>query len=276
MQNNRWWEAYLTRFLIGSIVGAACLFAIIHPSYSNCFGNKVNEFICYTLGNKNICSGGENCASTNSDKCKKEYESQKPVEDMSRLILLLVFGFAYCYVVSAPLALMHYLRASLLIIDSNKFRSNNEESVLSRFNFVSIIFYILIPGSLILSVKSQFCMFFGLILVALLATIEVSFPFSGAYSFYVKKALIFTSSNNGWPREFASSYKHLAEHGNAYLIVIYEILFAVALTSSELSFINGMWLIILWVFLGAICLVYAKQLEIQMVHTTPASPRAIR
>jgi len=281
VENNRWWEAYLTRYLIGSIVGAVCLFAIIESESP--IGCKIDHFIRYALNECSSCSISNiekiclnnqiQSSAINNSTISPNYQiSSKCDESTSkspRLVLLLVLGFGYCYLVSAPLTLMHYLRSTLSQVDCLKGSNKNSARALRNLVPVSLIFYLFIPGSLLLSVKSHYSIFFGLSIVALVAVIEVTVRMSEAYRFYKKKAIIASSHKNWWSGELSSSYKHLSEHGNAYLIVIYEIVFAVALGTGGLSLIQGLWLIILWVFLGAICLVYAKQIELQMVHLTP-------
>lgn len=83
--NTRWWESYLVRYLSGSIVGAFCIIAIIISIFHN--------------------------SSINYETIKNILPSDgKDFPVVGVLILLLVSGLVYSYVISSPITVYHYGR----------------------------------------------------------------------------------------------------------------------------------------------------------------------
>lgn len=262
----------MTRYLIGSIVGAACLFAIIKSGSP--FGCKIDHFIEYAL---NGCSECSSCnfvekiylknqiqsSAINNSTISPNYQIGNKCNESSskasRLVLLLALGFGYCYLVSAPLTLLHYSRSLL-----NGCKNCNRANFWGWYygiNFVLLIFPFL---GLLAAYTCGIWVIFILIFAAFLIPLFY-FAHIHGFHFYSKKACL-VSRDHAYYKQFKSSYRDLAEHGNAYMIVIYEVLWAYSLADRNMPIFPVIFLSMGWVFLGAICLVLARALELEMVY----------
>ncbi len=269
----------MTRYLIGSIVGAACLFTIIQSG--SCFGIKINKFLHFSLGDNNSCLI---CTNTNatapcwlSEKvCFRDYSNTKPngvsnqkseckidsnesQSASSRLILLLALGFGYCYLVSAPLTLLHYSRSLL-----DACQNTNRKSFWLMYYGINAALLLLPLLSLIAAYTTGLIIIYILLFIVFLSPL-IFYGRKHGFNFYSKKASIF-SCNDIYHKEYKTSYRDLAEHGNAYMIVIYEILWAVILSCKQINMTSAIFLILGWILLGAICLMIARALELELVY----------
>lgn len=89
-QNPRWWEGYLIRYLIGSIIGAICVLVVSYQIYS------VSTIEMQALI-KNY-----------------DYKNQSLT---TCIFILSIFGFSYCYIASTPIAILHLGRSKKTIMD---------------------------------------------------------------------------------------------------------------------------------------------------------------
>ena len=94
-KNNRWWESYLVRYFSGSIVGAICTAFIYQFSVWRLSGFSQFQFL-------------------------KEFKTLNSDSETIKIILFLVIGLVYAYLVSSPITVIHYGRA---------WRSNLEKHV---------------------------------------------------------------------------------------------------------------------------------------------------
>lgn len=252
--NSRWWETYLVRYVTGSVVGAVIVYVLLK-----------------NIGIDLIANWSE-IQSTN-------------------MVVLGVLGFAYCYLASAPITLLHAVRAVYVgfgIFNLEKAEDETENAkLLTRLRRINWKYF----GSLLLTIL----LFSGLGL-ATYPSMWTIFAAVGMtlFLFYALplRMLLLTLSTEEWQRwyfrlakcraedarerkEIVESYRHLREHGNAFLIVIMEILLGVILFSvAKLLEKNGMgaganeaiiglmvMALIYWIGAGAACWFLANRLE---------------
>jgi hypothetical protein len=123
--NNRWWEGYLTRYLIGTVVGALCIVYLMRGS-----GDGSGE-----------PSGAIQRLLSHVFPCGVNFETSQQIFKLSAL------GFALCYIASAPVTLLHYLR--------NAGRQTKVGAAVSTFTGITIVFWTFL--SLPLVVLSDVC-----------------------------------------------------------------------------------------------------------------------
>jgi len=132
---NRWWESYLVRYLVGNIFAVLVLFYLF-INYDKQIGNSFCEY----SNNTNFCKEIENNRTTFSTQVfgfifqkTKEINSTNPIieekiilskkfqnhnietTDISfvALIIMGLLGFMYMYIASIPIYFIHILRGGL-------------------------------------------------------------------------------------------------------------------------------------------------------------------
>lgn len=136
-------------------------------------------------------------------------------------VMLLVLGFAYCYIASAPILLLHALRGMF----SGRWRCSRIAAFYRR----------------LASARSR-----------------------GSSD---------SSGNKNKVSEYVESYRHLREHGNAFLIILLEIVLALLISwvYCEFGQAGVVVLLLVWVSLGASCWGLATCLEFHIPPTLPTA-----
>jgi uncharacterized membrane protein (DUF485 family) len=243
----RFWENYLIRYLLGTIVGAAmvwCLMWQIPDVYS---------------------------------QPKIFLKLQDP--DTTFFLLLLALGFAYCYVSSSFVLVAHYSR---WILFSNSITKPALYFVLSfvLFLFIGVILIVL-NHPVRLQQSNYIALQFGLYGVAYQwsTMVQAHVQFSKIHFFYNKLAEI---RGNKKSIEYIESYRELREHGNAYFIVLSEILlffyayaaitlifpnYGAEFINSDLQIMIAGVFLIAWLLPGMWAWVLATKLELSQLDS---------
>jgi hypothetical protein len=214
--DNRWWEFYFVRYFVGTALGA--IVVLFLASANSPFFTSQGE-IAHIL------------------------KSLKPEKFESGYIAVLAtVGLAFCYIASAPVLVLHALRGSLL-----KVRSNLNWKLVS-----SLIVSVLVIGgaqiyALWRAVQAHpmqngdfFSAVFILVLVSLifvgqLFLLKLSlFGGEDASFLYYEELASKRAAASDTAKEYIESYRHLREHGNAFLIALLELLLGAALFYSPL------------------------------------------
>lgn len=190
--SGKWWEFYLVRYALGTVFGILIVYSLA----------KSGLPIPFPAGTVNDLTKPEGIA------------------------LLLGYGLAYCYLASAPILVFHASRFSMHPI---------------KYSFLTI-FFIALSGAVIIilgiyfnEIKSRnlyvFAPFavggvFFLILLQVRALYYGTFKVSDMWKFYLKLDANRRVKGN---RELMDSYRHLREHGNAFFVVLLEMLLGVSL-----------------------------------------------
>lgn len=189
--NGRWWEFYFVRYAMGTVVGSLLVFSLFNMEGPSP-SNEVYKLF-FELG------------------------ELLDIGDYG-LFVLPILGLAYCYLASAPVLVLHASRSVL--------KGSDEESMMSYLAIFSVIailvFYFIYSLSPLLG--SIILLFVVVLIQASCIYISIKKRTSHYKSLCKKRAEVDNAS-----KEYVESYKHLREHGNAFMIVIMEIVLAVIL-----------------------------------------------
>lgn len=230
--DNRWWEFYFVRYFVGTAIGAIVVL----------FLATSNSPVFVTQG-----------------EVASILKSLKPANFESGYIAVLAtVGLAFCYIASSPVLVLHATRGSLL-----KIRTSCNVRLIIIFSVIVLTLssaqsYVL---WLALRIKGDpwashdfyagtaFLFFVSFIFAGQLFLLWLSFSGreKNAFEYYdhlVKKR----AATQGAGQEYMESYRHLREHGNAFFIVLLELLLGAALFYSPVPWAV---LLMLWIFPAA-------------------------
>lgn len=236
--DSHWWEFYGVRYAQGTVVGAMIVFFLF----------------------------------TQNDTLKKLLFIPSEPKDfgMPHLILLAVYGLAYCYIASAPILIMHAGRGLMFKSQTNP---NPNKGMLFRVLWLLVPSLLItaiycfnvstdkIMGSLAVFLFSFLLVFQILILVAIFKTSwQETIDY---YSIIVKKRKEHEDSG------YIESYKHIREHGNSFLIVAFQFFLAFPVfvfvsqptITSEDSIRHLLIIVLLWVLPAATIWAFGNKLE---------------
>ncbi|HFT7364250.1 TPA: hypothetical protein ACGRV9_005696 [Pseudomonas aeruginosa] len=229
MESNRWWEFYFVRYFVGSVVGALVIMALaFHPN------SELSEVIAKLF----------------------DFESASVLNLKSdHFWVILSFGVAFCYIASAPILVIHALRAG---IDFDGTVNLSSEAWRNRIIFVSAA---ILVACLVAWGNAVNILFFLVYNFVIFSQIWLLYP---AVKDKFKKVSIFytdlaneRAKNSAGRNQYIESYRHLREHGNAFFIVFFELVLGAVLFSSE-SLSAAITVLIFWIspaliiwFLGA-------------------------
>lgn len=194
-RHNGWWETYVIRYLVGTVVGGVLLLFL----------------------NTSKLSGLES-------KLLPGITDLKSL-DAGILTVIGVMGFTFCYLASAPILVLHASRAVLF----TEFGKVKLWIIVGAVLILSIMSAFLIWANiewkLIVSVGV-------LALVSMLQIVLLKFSMRGravvSYEYYEKLAAA-RADHTPERQEYKESYRHLREHGNAFFILVLEGFLAVVL-----------------------------------------------
>lgn len=217
MESNRWWEFYFVRYFIGSVLGALVVMALaFHPE------SRLSSVIASLFD-----FSGSDVLKLKSD----------------HFWVILSFGIAFCYLASAPILVMHALRAN---IDFQGGISTNIKVWAYRILVLSIALSLLYFWSGQDLTKLPFALVYAFI-VALQLNLVIPAVFNRfrlVFDFY-KRLTRNRAKDSADRKQYIESYKHLREHGNAFLILFCELVLGCALFfSSSLS--EALLVVMIW------------------------------
>jgi len=221
--NSRWWETYLVRYITGAVVGAVIVYQIL----------LVSDI------------------SLASHPFPKWFELKTET-----LILLGAIGFAYCYIASAPITFLHAIRVG------------GEGAARARV-LVPIVLIVSVPVLLMFLMEkfSEHIVIGSVILYLFLSACWIAiglrvFGFPGWEKSY--ECLVDARSKQlEKSTEFVDTYRHLREHGNAFYIVLMELVLAMPLYifAHSKNWVLFVVTVGLWLIPGAICWYLGNALE---------------
>jgi len=228
-KNNRWWENYLVRYLAGNIFAVIVLFFL----FIN-YGDRIGTKFCNTRFSENYSICKESYINKNSDFTKE------------------IYGFIFQSSTE--------IRRSNEILgnSSNKIQINafkNEIHTTTDITFMSV---------LIVGVFSFLYMYISSIPIYLAHILRFWPNITQGYkeSTFIRDTMKNNSCHiDGFTTKYVESYTHMREHGNAFGIILMEILFAYLLVETNFS----MYFIISWLFLGFLGWVLGIRLEYEML-----------
>ncbi|WP_202371065.1 hypothetical protein [Pseudomonas sp. MWU318] len=240
MSNNsekNWWEFYGIRYAQGTVIGA---------------------MIVYFLFSQN-------------SNLKKLLFMPTEAKDfgVAHLTLLAIYGLTYCYIASAPILVMHAGRALIFKSAVNPTPYKGASIRILSLLTISIGIPAFLSSTNKISNAETGALTAYLILVLLqlqIVTRIISGSWSIAITFYTA---IIDKRKEPKHAEYIESYRHMREHGNSFLIVIFQMLLAVPLyilaCSPELpattSITNLFMIIFFWTVPAAFIWAYATKIE---------------
>lgn len=195
-----------------------------------------------------------------------------------QLLLLGVYGLAFCYIASSPVLVAHAIRRQYNSLPQIKGKISSETLLLVAFLF-TLGFQLLF-----LFTKADWPAYIALTTVCFFIFSQAAFLFRefragcAPWNFYVRL-------ENARQRSSIDldSYRHLRENGNAFLIVVFEIiLFAAASAICHLTtgptkdFTTSHWLVLVllvaWILPGAMVYFLGQRIEALMIEAENTPP----
>ena len=253
----KWWEFYVVRYALGTV-----------------FGVLIVDF---------LTKNGLSIPFPEGDV--------KEIAKAEGISLLIAYGLAYCYLASSPILLFHATRFS---IKSKGFRHSTlciliVAILLAGFWAAFAIRSTRVPTTG-LAVAATVTIFFIVILMLsqVRALIVGTTKVEDMWIFYLK---LDKNRRNKRNKELVDSYRHLREHGNAFFVVILELLLGLALyisakisifypgvietclvykpscaPTSSTSFIQQFVLLVMWIIPAAVVWVIGCFLEAEFAN----------
>lgn len=232
--NSRWWEFYFVRYFVGTVLGVIIVYVLtVSPE------SALSAFLVPGVSK----------------------EISYP-----HLLLLGAYGLAYGYISSGPVLVLHATRSVF---------ANKEQSHFTLYFTAIALIGVSVLFAIMLS--SRINMATGLVailayLVLVIQAVPLFFVFlnhSEGLARYYQKLSSIRSKETTDPsiREYVESYRHLREHGNAFLIVVFEIVLAICLWNlpRDALQVSASAVVTVWVLPGSIVWFIGTALENNMV-----------
>jgi len=186
--SSRFWEFYAVRYSIGAVLGALILFLLVKKNQS------LSDFVFIKAG--------------------------EPI-DLIEVGIFLALGLLYAYLSSAPMLVLHAGRF-LIPKGSNSASKSLTFILLNLITPIAFYYFSTIPSAPTLAI----CPF------VFLASLVLSGQGAIIFNCHSKRSELFAfyknlSINRSYAKGgFVDSYRHMREHGNAFAIVLFEIVLA--------------------------------------------------
>lgn len=234
--DSRWWEFYFVRYFVGTVVGGATLLYLNAEQGSSLRGL--------------IIPGITDASGL----------------DAQKLSLLLALGLAYCYVASAPVLVFHATRGVFLAATPPRaYRTSVVALLVTVLAVATLMLFAPSVSNEVVIVGAMFVLVFGFqtILLAFSLLDRGDLP----HSYYLSLVRA-RSHDSEATRQYIESYKHLREHGNAFLILVFEVVLGIVLSAAPTSNV-ALIALLLWTVPGALVWAIGTLLEQRFTTTTP-------
>lgn len=258
VQNSRYWEYYLVRYLLGTVIGVVCILYI---------GKKLEiddqKFNFFKAVSTEILS-----------QSKREIAHFDPASDLlkNNPVILLLIGFVYTYIASAPILILHSVR----LIHQKYFESENKRNLIHLVPLVVLFSYLtsllfrfynysnwtFLPNSELVSCSLLVFFFIGQVLLLYFRFKENNF-FSQR-----TKELSQKRSGNAWETknisDYVESYRHLREHSNAFFITLLTITLTFIICNQ--SILPTELVLFIWILPSSAIWFVATLLELRLIE----------
>jgi len=241
---NRFWEFYVVRYFVGTVVGSVIVALLLyHP-----------ESII---------------AQTTSLKIDSITKLQP-----HHFLVAATLGLAFCYISSSPILVLHTTRCYLSYLDKLKVIGNRWvlNALILIFSMILGYFYIESDAYNKHIHVSVTLVIFVIVYQALLVSFALRDKLNELFDFY--KSLVNVRAgvdNDKVIAEYTESYKHLREHGNAFLILLFESILGAALFfSNNINFVVS--IIVIWLTPSLFVWFFATYLESKMGSLSQDQP----
>lgn len=235
--DSHWWEFYGVRYAQGTVVGAMIIFFLFSQN------EDLKSILFIPSDSKDF--------------------------GMPHLILLAIYGLAYCYISSAPILIMHAARGLLF---ESKTNVKPYKKMICRLMWVFVpsllisLYYPFIAGEN--EIYSRIAVFLYIMLVLFQFRILISIfstEWQKTIDYYIA---IVDKRKMHEDSGYVESYKHIREHGNSFLIVVFQFFLAVPIytfvsqsNNGEESIRNLILIVLLWVLPAASIWAFGNKLE---------------
>lgn len=251
-KNDRhWWEFYGVRYAQGTVVGALIIFFLF--SQSPAF--KGILFI----------------------------PSDAKDFGMPHLILLAIYGLAYCYIASAPILIMHAARGLLFSSRTNpslsKFRAPRIAMIMIPAAIITAVFYFNSDNGNAFSCGALF-LYLALVALQIILLAQIfRLSWKETRDYYLA---IISKRKLDENAEYVESYKHIREHGNSFLIVAFQFFLAAPIytfvaspnISNAEAVGNLVLIVMLWIFPASTIWFFGNKLENGLQTMSPSDNKS--
>jgi hypothetical protein len=194
----RWWDYYYVRYFVGSIIGAGMVALLVFKAPGLAI---LRDFLGAHFS--------------------------QPEKGVNAEVLtgLATGGLAYCYIASAPILVMHALRARL---SADQLQINWIRKIVALITLLACIGLVLAASTDSVILESRIhrtsdVIFWCPFLLVLLVEIAMLFLTNADTTKQAYRILTIARGNADKPMsEYTESYRHLREHGNAFYIIFME------------------------------------------------------
>ena len=188
---NKWWEYYAVRYFVGTVIGALII-SFLNVDTCSPYVGKL------TLG-----------------------DNAKEVSFLG-VGLVAALGFAFCYVASAPVLILHAFRAHIRVSTLKR----KWASTAFLFIFLLSIGWFLLQKLFPPYIAAVASLIVGLQIMLIVLALYTNFSVIELFYRELATARSAVLAKKDQPvtagGEYVTSYRHLREHGNAFAIVVLE------------------------------------------------------
>ena len=268
-QDSRWWEGYIIRYAVGTVVGGMCVYFILHTLGADA---KALWLMQPDITQLHLDALIDICKNTNSEACLVQAQLAQDLYgfNLTQLILLGIYGLTFNYIASAPVLVLHATR-KFWICNKNKLIKCNKWLALLRFGLLAfVMFCICYPFGSAVNQEYKWLMLFVFSLALTLLMYQIIFlahealcPL-GSINFYISLHKFRQSGLID-----INSYKHLREHGNAFLLVLLNFLLLFLIMTIHLLFPDNYYLlfgaVFLWISPAAYIYFLGQRIESDLI-----------
>ncbi len=248
--NGRWWENYLVRYAVGTIVGALCVYGLLDAIGGNVMAKAL---MMPSVSPEKLGVLADACTGVNANACVAQLRLYQDLYgfNLPQLVLLGIYGLGYCYVASSPGLVAHAVRRQFSSTDvspCNSWFACNKFAIYFTLACILIPFFVFFSASLVAATWTT------LVTALLFVFWQIALVCREYQAKYLLTFYEQLHRARTYPKIELDSYRHLREHGNAFFIVILELVFfAVAISALKLFGHYPYWpvLLVLWVVPGA-------------------------
>lgn len=227
-RNSRYWEFYFVRYFVGTVVSSVII------------------FLLNTLADSALKG--------------KLLPSVKGIENLNTESLLTMgaLGLAYCYIASAPVLVLHANRSAFV---GDDFKCRNLWYLLGLV--IGLVLAVCVPPHF--NVKPAISVTCYLLFAVLSLQFYVLFVESrkdSVYTYYTQLTNA-RAKPNAADEEYIESYRHLREHGNAFLILFFIFILSVVFYSISNPYYSVLVLFV-WIIPAAFVWITGNELEARL------------
>lgn len=264
--DGRWWESYLVRYAIGTVVGALCVYALL-----DAVGGSVmaKALMMPHVTDQHMGVLASSCKEANANACVAQLQLYQDLYgfNLPQLILLGIYGAAYCYVASAPGLVLHAVRRQL-VSGVDKPLPRKGWFATGKFALIFLVAAGLISLGVLLLAGAVAAAWVVVIATSIMIVWQIVLlwdEYRDGNALLLFYEQLHRARHN--PKIPLDSYRHLREHGNAFFIVALELMFfAAAMSMLKVFGQNPYWpvLLVCWVVPGAMVYFLGHRVEALM------------